>query len=377
MPADESAREFAGFAEPLCLEELERSFPGLRWSVERVEPVDGRDADSVIQLLEVAHRTLARRDLDFAFVVTSHSPVVGGNGCGGLVSRSRASGIIPLAELGFTAGMPDEIEETAQAARRRFANLLLHLLGLLAGLPETGGTGNAMDRVDPAAVEGSRSLDFTEAEINLAESRLAKLVPGQIEKAFKEMWLTWFYLWVTARSPLRIARITVANRPWRLVTSLHKLVFPALVTVPIALLSVELWQLGVNMTTRRLVLICAAVVLGATTFIVVKQKLLMRMPRGERSENVVVFNISSVLSIVAAVSLLLAVIFLGTLMISGGIFPRAVLENWLGMDIIRFGDYARVSLLIASLASIVGWLGAGFTESDQFRLMLFTGGNSR
>lgn len=379
VPADDRARELTAFAEVLCREELERNFPGLRWTVERVEAADGQEAVSVIQFLEMAHRTLARRDLDFAFVVTSHAPGSRVKVCGDLVSRSLASGIIPLDELGLTTGIPEDGEQIAHA-RRRFVNLLLHLLGLLIGLPETDDTAGVMgavDPADPAGIEGSRLLGFTDAERALAGSRLAKLVPGQVEKAFKEMRLAWFYLWVTARYPFRIAQTALTNRPWRLVTSLHKLVFPALVTVPIALLSVELWQLGVNMNTRRLVLICAAVVFGATVFIVVKQKLLMRMPRGGRSENVVIFNTSSVLSILAAVSLLFAVIFLGTLLISGGIFPREVLKNWLSVDVIGLGDYARVSLLIASLASIVGWLGAGFTESDQFRLMLYTSGDSR
>lgn len=203
--------------------------------------------------------------------------------------------------------------------------------------------------------------------------RLADISATAGRGPITEAGLFVFYLRVLLTHPVRILKTALSNRPWKLLTKLHKLVFPAVVTVPLALLATEVWQLGVNQSVERLAVIAIAIVLGTTSFIVIKQKLLVRMPRGVRSEQVAVFNFASVISMLIAVTLVLVLIFALTLLLTGGFFSRRLVRVMLGVQRVTAGDYVSVSFFIACLASVVGWLGAGFTESDDFRAMLFTG----
>lgn len=372
---DESTR-LVDFVLPRLDSWLERQFPDHRWKLDLIEQKGEDSAGRAnIYYFEAAHDVLIRRSLDFAVTVSSDELKVDGEArVSSMVSRSLSSAIIPTTYIGAPGGAVSrmmEREEDATILSARFQNLFLHLLGLLIGLGESADESSAMKNMDAGAVPDDE-LFFSDSEIKQMEAALDKITGRRSLKIAPEVGKFFLYLKVLLLRPGRILMKALRNKPWRLLGKLHKLVFPAVVAVPLALFAQEFWDLGTNIDLGRAFAIAAAIVIGVTIFIVWKQKLLMRMPPGGPSEEVAVFNLSSVLSIVIAVVLLIAVIFVITLAITTGVFPRKIVSVWLGVGQVNFGAYAKASMFIACLASLVGWMGAGFTESDEFRLMLYT-----
>lgn len=350
---------------------LEESFPGITWSIERIDiPEPGRKTE--VSYFELARDEQVRRNLDYAFVAISDG-ISGGadRKTASLASRSLRAGIIPVKQSG-TPQDADELDE----ARVIFQNLFLHLLGYLLGLDDKRGSTGVMGLISLDLVQPT-PLRFSQPEVRDARALLdAAARRGRVE-LLPEMSKGLAYFKVAFLHPIQIVRRALAAKPWRLVTRLHKLVFPALVAVPLALISQEVWDIAVHMNGLRLAGIAVAVVIFMSVFIIMKQKLLEKMPRERPSDQIALHNLSTVLAILLAVTIVLAVIFVATLIITVALFPRKIVMTWLHASALRAGGYLRVSLLIAILSSLIGWLGAGFTESDEFRLMLYTGARSR
>lgn len=372
---DERSWEFLQFALPVLERALGEAVPGISWRFETTRESERRAGPvPILRHYERAHDFLVRRSLDFSFVVTSGELEKGASpGSSVMVSRSMSSAVISWKTiLGDEAPDVDPPPADYPALSERFTGLFLLYIGVLCGLEVTRDAGGAMSRLETAQdLEGRGG--YTPQELRRLTRRLAEISAPAGRGPMKEVGLFVFYLRVLVTRPVLILKTALANRPWRLLTRLHKMVFPAVVTVPLALLATEVWQVGANQGTDRLAGIAVSIVLGATAFIVIKQKLMERMPRGVRSERVAVFNYASVLSMLIAVSLVLVLIFAMTLLLTAGIFPRRLVGGLLNIREVTAGDYVRVSFFIACLASVVGWLGAGFTESDDFRAMLFTG----
>ena len=69
---------------------------------------------------------------------------------------------------------------------------------------------------------------------------------------------------------------------------------------------------------------------------------------------------------------LFAFIFAVTIVVTVGVYPRYIVEDWVMKSGLGFSDYVRVSLLISSMAMVVGALGAGLEENQHFRQVMYT-----
>lgn len=368
---DDEAGVFLDWATTRLRQALSGALPRFTWHVSVVEAPLGEEACcTTLELLDHARDVLLRRDFDFAFAVTGEFVPERSPRLSTLASQGLSSAVVPLRLIGDTgdpAGASDAVG--------RFDELVLHMLGLLCGLSERDDAKSVMRRWELAADSepvGAYGAD----ELAHLESRLEAVAAGNERTLRAELGIAATYFKVIFTKPWAVLRKAFANRPWRLILRLHKLVFPAVVAVPLALLSTELWQIGVNMNRYRLMVIGVGVVVFMTVFIVIKQKLLKRSAPGENLEQVAVFNLSAVLSILTAVAIVLAAIFVLTLFITTSLFPRKAVAIWLETGVVKNWYYIRVSFFIACLASFVGWLGAGFTDADDFRMMLYTGSKS-
>lgn len=371
ITTDRGARQLVEVAGAELESALGHSLPGFSWNIEHIETGEpGPPGD--IGFLELVRAEQVRRDLDFAFAVTT-AELPGGPSrtTDSITARSLSIALVPVRHLGSLDGAR-EAEEFAA----RFLNLFLHLLGLLLGLRETDSRGDVMGfhRLDQVPLLRAR---FSDADRVQAEALLGRVAGRSSVELIPRMSKALVYLKVLVARPLQITRRALACRPWRLVARLHKLVFPAVVAVPLALISQEVWDIGVKMNGFRLAGIALAVIVFVTAFIIAKQRLLEKMPEESPSDQVAVFNVSTTVAILLAVTIVMTVVFAATLVITTSLFPKEIVKSWLNVRALTAGDYLRVSLLIGVLSSLVGWLGAGFTESDEFRLMLYTGTRAR
>ena len=176
----------------------------------------------------------------------------------------------------------------------------------------------------------------------------------------------------TVRPPMRVVRTVLSHRPLRMVFSLGRLVFAAMAALVLALLSTELWLLGVGINIWRLLLIDIVVLLAAALYVVFQQRLYVRRVSLSFSEQAAYFNLTSFLTMFSVFLVLFLAIFAVTMLVTLAVYPRYIVKEWLQKSEVGFGDYVKVSLLISSLAMVVGALGAGLEENRHFRQVMYT-----
>jgi hypothetical protein len=159
-----------------------------------------------------------------------------------------------------------------------------------------------------------------------------------------------------------------ANRPWRLTVGLSRALVAAIAAGVFALVTSDIWRLAVGYSQVRLAVLSAGAVLAVVVTIVVGASLWERAPSGEArrspaGEQVILFNVVTLLTVVIGVLALYLALFILAL---GGVLllvPQAGLTDALGRPA-GTGDFLAIAWLACSVATIGGALGAGL-ESDE------------
>jgi uncharacterized membrane protein len=154
-----------------------------------------------------------------------------------------------------------------------------------------------------------------------------------------------------------------ANRPWRLAVRLSRALVAAVAVGVFALVTSDVWRLATTLGPLRLAAIAAGSIVAVVLTIIVGADLWERAPRTAAREQVILFNLVTVVTVVIGVLALylelLALTAVGVLLL----VPDAALADALGRPT-SAGDRLAVAWLACSLATIGGALGAGL-ESDE------------
>jgi hypothetical protein len=337
---------------------LAYTFPDFEWAIEKDE-WDCEWGDS-LWIMDRIQERMEESDWQFSFMLSDVRGYGSAFGSPGTMSFSHSAAIIYLPEL-FPAG--EEPEEDISVIR--CCHLILAYFARLNGLPhleERRISTIDLDRADPLDVDELKELDAS----------LHSMADGILRKGYKEMKGIALYARIIFSHPMRVLRTVRSHRPFRMMFSLGKLVFAAMAALVLALLSTELWYLGVGINTWRLILIAVAVLLASTLYVVFRQRLYVRRVSRSLSEQAAFFNLTSFLTVFSVLLALFVAIFVVTIVVTVGVYPRYIIEDWLGKSDVGFLDYAKVSLLISSMAMVVGALGAGLEENQHFRQVMYT-----
>ena len=161
------------------------------------------------------------------------------------------------------------------------------------------------------------------------------------------------------------------NRPWTLVVRLSRTLVGAAATGVLTLVASDVWLLASAYGPIRLALL-AALAVGAVSATLILGAGLWERPRrpGER-EQVVLFNLATATTVAIGVVVfylaLFAVSWLGALLLVEAGALSEVLARPVGA-----GDYAKLSWLTATLATVGGALGAGLEDDDAVRSAAYT-----
>lgn len=155
-----------------------------------------------------------------------------------------------------------------------------------------------------------------------------------------------------------------ANRPWRLAVRLSRLLVGAFATAVLALVSADIWQLSAALGNLRLGLLAASSVLAVVLTMVLGARLWERVPRdpGAR-EQVVLFNVVTVLTVVVGVLALYVALAALTIIGAIALVPWDLLAESTGRPA-GVAHQVKLGWLASSLATVGGALGAGL-ESDS------------
>ncbi|MEW6555220.1 MAG: hypothetical protein AB1384_13155 [Actinomycetota bacterium] len=343
-----------------CRDRLETyfssTFAAFEWRVDR-EDWDLQWADPV-WLLDRAQARMEEAGWQFSFLVADPG-VHGAKMEPATLSFSHSAAIV------YPAGGVEEANATTGVETvERCCRVIITSFARLNGLPhleERSPKGRGPEGGDPLSPKETEEL----------ESALRSLTDGILKRGVKEIKGLALYARIIFSHPMRVLRTVLSHRPLRMVFSLGKLVFASMAALVLALLSTELWYLGVGINIWRLVLIAIAVLLASTLYVVFRQQLYVRRVSRSLSEQAAFFNLTSFLTIFGVLLALFIIIFVITILVTVGAYPRYIIEDWVMRSEVDFFDYMRVSLLISSMAMVVGALGAGLEENQYFRQVMY------
>ncbi len=341
---------------------LSSTFPAFEWQIAeehweqpRAEP---------LWLMDRARENMEKAGWQFSFLVGEKSEYASADGSVTTLSFSHSAALIRL-----PAAIPDGDASRGGDTAGWCCRLILACFARLNGLPymeEMEVEGRDLEEEgDPLKPEDKKAL----------EGALHSLADNALKRGMKEIKGLTLYVRIFLSHPMRVFRSVLSHRPLRIVFSLGKLVFAAMAALVIALLSAELWYLGMGMNAWRLVLIAVAVQMAATVYVVFRQRLFVRRVSRSLSEQAAFFNLTSFLTVFSVLLTLFAIIFIVTILVTLGAYPRYIVEDWVMRSEVGFFDYVRVSLLISSMAMVVGALGAGLEENQHFRQVMYADRN--
>jgi hypothetical protein len=169
-----------------------------------------------------------------------------------------------------------------------------------------------------------------------------------------------------------------ANRPWRAVVRLSSAVVAALGIAVVSLVNGFIWQIGDGGGLLRLSGLTVASILALVLTLILGGKLREQVPRAadraERPwvrEQVLLFNLVTVITVVIGVVALYLILFVVTIAVSFLLLPPEQVAKQLGHPV-GPGTLMSIAWLSASLATVGGALGAGLQKSRHIREVAYT-----
>jgi uncharacterized membrane protein len=153
-----------------------------------------------------------------------------------------------------------------------------------------------------------------------------------------------------------------ANRPWRLVAHLDRALLGAIAAGSAALVVSDVWLISASLDTWRLVVLTVASVAVAVVTLIKAHELWERADDPRTREQVMLFNLVTLVTVAFGLLTLYAVTFVVSLSGAALLIDSSVFEHAVGHPA-HAQDYLRLAWLASSLSTVGGALG-GVLESD-------------
>jgi hypothetical protein len=175
------------------------------------------------------------------------------------------------------------------------------------------------------------------------------------------------YVAPSTLSRLRLlAGMVYANRPWRLVTGMSKVMMAAFATGAVSLAYPTIWQLAVTMGPFRL---SAATILASAALIswlILEHDLWERPQSADERDRAVLYNASTVVTLTIGVVIFHAGLFLLLLVTAWWTLPPQLVAQNIGQPF-GFSTLLMMAWLVAAVATLGGALGSGMEDDEAVR----------
>lgn len=152
-----------------------------------------------------------------------------------------------------------------------------------------------------------------------------------------------------------------ANRPWRLVTGLSKVLVGAFATGAFALATSTIWLFADMMGPWRMSAATLLSISAMVLWLILDHRLWERPASPAERERSVLYNTTTVVTLIIGVAVLHVALF-GLLLLTACIaLPPQLLSSTLGHPV-SLSDYLTLAWLLASIATIGGALGSGLED---------------
>ncbi|MFC9357406.1 hypothetical protein ACFTZB_12635 [Rhodococcus sp. NPDC057014] len=157
-----------------------------------------------------------------------------------------------------------------------------------------------------------------------------------------------------------------ANRPWRLVTGLSKVLVGAFATGAIALATNTIWLFADTMGPWRMGAATVLSIVAMILWLILDHELWERPTSPDERDRSVLYNTATVVTLVIGVIVLHVALF-GLLLFTACLtLPPELFSRVLGHGV-TFVDYLTLAWLLASIATIGGALGSGLEDDAAVR----------
>ena len=307
---------------------------------DRYESVDWRtelEVDRLVvppapltEIFAAARRKLLEGDWDLGVVVTDLPLKVGGRPVSRHLSPTHGLAVLSLPALG------------ALHLRQRLRRALVELIGQLSG--------------------GGADGDWEESVLRELTTN-TKHRPGR---------LGFVFVPVHVAGHLRLLLGMVrANRPWRLAARLYGALVAALAVGAFALVSSDIWLISSSAGWWRLLGMCVLAVAGTVGGVIAAHDLWERAPDPRVRGQVVLFNVTTALTVAIGILCLYLVLFALGLGAAELVLRPAVLASAIG-HAAHTSDYLALAWFAASFATVAGGLGAGLESREAVREAAYT-----
>jgi hypothetical protein len=305
------------------LAELSRTYPQLTWRLPVVSDPLVAPPALLPDLVDAGRRKLLVERWDMALCLTDLPLPSGGRTVAGHVSVSHSVVVISVPAIGVVA------------VRRRLREAALRLIG--RALDGSGGDASAgvrLRRLQDLADLGDDGLSLG---------------------------------WRSGRGGGRlVVGMLRANRPWQLGVKLYRALIASLAVVAAALVTTDVWRIAVTMGWARLGATAVFAVLVTTVTLIAAHDLWESGNDERSSDQMVLFNIVTSLSLLIGLLTLYAALLIVTavgalLLVSTSLFHEVVARP------VGAAQYVALIWLVASLAMVGGALGAGLEADSTVR----------
>jgi hypothetical protein len=170
----------------------------------------------------------------------------------------------------------------------------------------------------------------------------------------------------TRYEELSISRLVLANRPWRLVRDLSKVLVAIVGSAGFFVVNSNAWLIANGQGFARLLLVAVVALVGLGAWLVVAHSLWEPPSRSDDPALVKRVNAATVLTLLLGLLFAYMVLYVVVLAAMALVVPGDVMASSLRHDAI-LGDYATAAWFAASMAIVVGAIGSGLETDEEVR----------
>lgn len=175
------------------------------------------------------------------------------------------------------------------------------------------------------------------------------------------------YVAPTSLSRLRLlAGMVYANRPWRLVTGMSKVMMAAFATGAVSLAYPTMWQLSATMGPWRLATATVLTITALVAWLIVEHKLWERPHSADERERAVLYNASTVLTLFIGVVVFHVGLFILLFVTAWWTLPPELIARNIGHPV-SLSTLLLMTWLVAAVATLGGAVGSGMEDDEAVR----------
>ncbi|MDT5067559.1 MAG: hypothetical protein QOK02_3714 [Mycobacterium sp.] len=230
------------------------------------------------------------------------------------------------------------------------------------------------DRLGVISIPGVGGVFIDRRVRNLARTIVAEVMDqsGKHEPSVKRLTRTQDddvvrYVAPSGLSRLRLlAGMVYANRPWRLVTGMSKVMMAAFATGAVSLAYPTIWQLSASMGPWRL---GTATILASSALIawlIIEHELWERPHSADERERAVLYNASTIVTLLIGVIIFHAGLFVLLLLTAWWTLPPEMVAHDIGHPF-GLSTLLLMAWLVAAVATMGGALGSGMEDDEAVK----------